>query len=225
MGNLCPSEVVHALALIQKTVHDRFFLIEYNLASEGTATSWHSDFRRAQPRSHCAPAVEIPALLPVSVRRNGLRTMSTWCQDCFGRVESVVDAVVYEPEHLLLMPTSVVIPRIPSNAQEQLRDPVSAEDLEYLLGQLPNGKAPEIPYDLWKRAQKSVNECLRQRIDERLVQKARPPQSWPGLGRGGLVPFLFKKGDSFTISCFQVTGLCASWTLRLKSSRHLLQQG
>ena len=61
-------------------------------------------------------------------------------------VEPVVDAVAYE--HLLFMPASAVIPRIPSTAQESLRDPVSAEDLAYLLVQLPNGKAAEIPYEL-----------------------------------------------------------------------------
>ena len=201
IDNLCPSEVAPALAVVAEsgtksgmlegreqvvtTAHDRLVVIEYNLALEGTAK-----------KSLC-PSCRGSALLPVSVQRNGARTMSTWCQDCCGMVVPVVDAVEYE--HLLFMPASAVIPRIPSAAQESLRDPVSAEDLEFLLGQLPNGKAAEIPYELWKRAPEAIKECLRECLNEILVQKARPPQSW----LGGLVRFLFKKGDPLAISCYR----------------------
>ena len=73
------------------------------------------------------------------------------------------------------------------------------EYLEYLLGQLPNGRAAEITYELWKRAPESIKECLRECINEILEKRARPPRSW----LGGLVRFLFKKGDLLAISCYR----------------------
>ena len=47
-------------------------------------------------------------------------------------------------------------------------------------GQLPNGRAAGIPYELWKAAPEPVNGV-----------HYRDPRSW----LGGLVSFLFKNGD------------------------------
>ena len=111
ISNLCPSEVPRALAVVMETgaksgllesreqvvttAQDRLVVIEYNLASEGTAK-----------KSLC-PICRGAALLPVSVERNGQHAMATWCQDCSGMVEPVVDAAAYE--HLSFMPPRAVI--------------------------------------------------------------------------------------------------------------------
>ena len=103
-----------------------------------------------------------------------------------------------------LMPASAVFPWIPSNAQESLRDPVSVllENLEYVLGQLPNRRGAEsadIPYELWRRAVKAVKGSRRKCIqaNEVPIQKACRLLSW----LWGLVLFLykFKKGEHLAI--------------------------
>ena len=83
------------------------------------------------------------------------------------------------------MPASAVFPWIPSNAQESLRDPVSVllENLEYVLGQLPNRRGAEsadIPYELWRRAVKAVKGSRRKCIqaNEVPIQKACRLLSW-----------------------------------------------
>ena len=109
----------------------------------------------------------------------------------------LLDAVAYE--HLLLVPASEVIPLIPSTTKSScaILYPLRTESTCSRLGQLLNGKAAEIPYNIWKRALEAVKECLRECINEILAQKAGLLQSW--LGR--LVQFLFKKGDPLAISC------------------------
>jgi hypothetical protein len=79
---------------------------------------------------------------------------------------------------------------------------VSKEDLEHFMGQLPCRKAqgPDgILYELLLWAPESLKEAVLECINEILTKQAHPPASW----LGGLIRFLFKKGDPLDAACYR----------------------
>ena len=87
-------------------------------------------------------------LSPRSIHPLCVRTSPT-----LSYVELVVDRGDYA--RLAFLPSGAVVARVPPDSTESLRGPISTEDLEYGLQQLPNGKAPDdsgLPYELLKGA-------------------------------------------------------------------------
>ena len=94
--------------------------------------------------------------------------------------------------------------RIQHDSKESLRAPISSEDLDYCLGQLPTGTnsaaGPDrLPYELLKGAPYAFKETLRECLNCILEGGATPPESW----LGSLVRFLLKKADPLEIACYR----------------------
>jgi len=137
-------------------------------------------------------------LLPVSVEREGARSMSTWCLRCKEVVEPAIDPIEYDG--LPFLPPSCEIPSVPLSSEETLRGPISAEDFDFFLGQLPRKRAAEgIPYELWQSAPAPLKQPLLACINAILTREANPPASW----LGGLIRFLFKKGDLLKVANYR----------------------
>ena len=170
------------------TAQDRLAVIEHALAMEGLAR-----------QSRC-PECNQQTLLPVSLLQQGTRSISTWCIGCSAYVEPVVDRGDYA--RLAFLPSGAVVARVPPDSTESLRGPISTEDLEYGLQQLPNGRAPDdsgLPYELLKGATERMKQVIHACLNSILEGGADPPKSW----LGGLVRFLFKKGDPMDIACYR----------------------
>jgi hypothetical protein len=137
---LLPSEIYIVLTLVHETgvktqectigaqvvctARDRLAVIEHSLASEGLAR-----------KSRC-PLCNHTALMPVSMMQDGSRSVSIWCLSCSTFVAPAIDPVDYAG--LPFLPGGAAVARIPHDSAETLRGPVSEEDLEFGLGQLPN---------------------------------------------------------------------------------------
>ena len=135
-----------------------------------------------------------------SMQQEGIRSLSTWCTVCSAYVEPAVDPGEYT--RMEFMPLGAVFTQIPQDSTESLRGPISEEDLEFGLQQLPNGKAPDesgIPYELLKQAPDGMKKTIRVCLNQILEGRADPPRAW----LGGLVRFLFKKGDPMDIACYR----------------------
>jgi hypothetical protein len=197
---LLPSEISCTLALVHEhwlhqcecsastqvvnTVRDRLSVIKHALAVDGLACEC------------LCPDCNHQALTPVTMERDGARHMSTWCSVCSAFVHPGVDPIDYC--QLSLMPRGAAVTRIPHDSKGLLRAPISSDDLDYCLGQLPNNSAAgpdRLPYELLKGAPDAFKETLRQSLNCILEGGATPPESW----LGGLVRFLFKKGDPLDI--------------------------
>ena len=169
-------------------VGDRLASWELCLASEAAA------------KKNVCPTCREDRLIPVSVEQGGIRSVCTFCLTCKRAVEPVVDTIAYDS--LDFMPRHAEIPRVPRDSGETLRDPVASDDYDYLLSQLLNGLAPgpdAIPYELWKGAPDALKCILLNCINAILRGDSPPPPSW----LGGLVRFLFKKGDALSLSCYR----------------------
>ncbi len=201
---LLPSEISCTLALVLEcglhqcecttstqvvsTVRDRLSVVEHALAVEGLA------------RKCLCPGCTHQALTPVTMERDGGRHMSTWCSICSTFVDPVVDPIDYC--QLSFLPRGAAVTRIPLDSEESLRAPISSDDLDYYLGQSPNNSAAgpdRLPYELLKGAPLAFKETLRECLNSILEGGAAPPESW----LGGLVRFLFKKGDPLDIACYR----------------------
>ena len=138
--------------------------------------------------------------MPVTIERDGGRHMSTWCSVCSSFVEPVVDSADYC--QLSFLPRGAAVTRIPHDSAESLRDPISSENLDYCLGQSPynSSAGPDrLPYEFLKGAPDAFKETLRECLNSILEGGETPPKSW----LGGLVHFLFKKGDPLDIACYR----------------------
>jgi hypothetical protein len=83
---------------------------------------------------------------------------------------------------------------VPHDAGATLQGAITEEDFEFFLKTLPSRKAPGpdgVPYELLKCAPAQLKEVVLECINAILTKQAVPPASW----LGGLIRFLFKKGD------------------------------
>ena len=168
------------------TATDRLSAWEHSLALEATAH---------QGVCSCCLGRE---MTPVTVINGGSRSMVTWCSRCSATTTLLVRIRDYETLPFRLGN----IPRIPADSMETLGGAVSKEDLEHFMGQLPCRKAPGpdgIPYELLRCAPESLKEAVLECINEILTKQAHPPASW----LGGLIRFLFKKGDPLDAACYR----------------------
>ena len=169
------------------SVGDRLCSWEHALACEAAAK-----------RRVCPGCLAGTALFPVSVERDGTRAVDTWCIKCKVTVEPVVDPIDYDG--LAFLPASCVVPSVPFDADEMLCGPISSEDFDFFVGQLPNKKAAVgLPYELLKAAPAALKQALLACINAILERAANPPPSW----LGGLIRFLFKKGDPLNIANYR----------------------
>jgi ribonuclease HI len=116
------------------------------------------------------------------------RTVRWWCAQCSGFRSWAVDEADYDG--LPFCPDG--IPRVPPSARETLRGGVTAADFEFVVGQLPNNRAPGpdgLPFEILRHAPDSMKETIRACINSILIGEAPPPRSW----MGGLICFLLKK--------------------------------
>ena len=112
-------------------------------------------------QSRC-PECNQQTLLPVSLPQQGTCSISTWCIDCSAYVEPVVDRGDYA--RLASLPSGAVLARIPPDSTELLSGPISTEDQEYGLQELPNGKAPNdsgLSYEMLKGATVQMKQVIR----------------------------------------------------------------
>ena len=158
-------------------VTDRLCAWESELATEAKAT-----------RAHC-PSCKGCNLMPVTQFSDRAdRTVRWWCTQCSRfRTWEVCTA---DYAGLPFCPDG--IPRVPPGARETLRGAITAADFEFVLGQLPNNRAPGpdgIPFEILWHAPDSMKETIRACINSILIGEASPPRSW----MGGLICFLLKK--------------------------------
>ena len=168
------------------SVEDRLGAIEAALASEAAAT-----------KARCPQCLGIGCFTPVPKPSAGSRTIATWCQPCAAYRQPVVDPASWADMPLCLKD----IPRVPPDSGETLRGPITEEDFAYFVGQLPNHKAPPdcLPNELVRFAPDKVRETIRRCLNRILDEGAPLPSSW----KGGLIRFLFKKGDVQDIACYR----------------------
>ena len=173
---------------VVSTVRDRLSVIEHALAVEGLA------------RKCLCPDCTHQALMPVIMERDGGRHMSIGCSICSSFVEPIVNPADYV--QLSFLPRGAAVTRIPLDSVESLLDPISSDDLDYCLCQSPYNSAQgpdRLPFELLKGAPDAFKETLWECLNSILAEGADPPKSW----LGGLVSFLFKKGDPLSIACYR----------------------
>ena len=73
------------------------------------------------------------------------------------------------------------------------------EDLEFQLSRLKNGKVHTFPYELWKAGPAIMKTSLLTCINVILEGTDEPPNSW----LGGIVRFLYKKGDALDMANYR----------------------
>ena len=98
-------------------------------------------------------------------------------------VEVVVDIQAYNELEFVL--SRAETPRVPSHAEETLRDAVMIDYYDFLMTKLPNtgrkASGPDgIPYELRNRAPDSLLRAFVDCINAILEGKTAPPESWLG---------------------------------------------
>jgi len=168
------------------SVEDRLGAFEVALAAEAAAT-----------KARCPRCLGSGCFLPVPTLRAGSRTVSTWCRTCSAYREPVIDPLLWADIPFCLSG----IPRVPPDSGETLRGPITEDDFQYFVGQLPNNKAsPDmLCNELVRHAPEEFKETILLCLNRILVEGAALPASW----KGGLIRFLFKKGDVQDIACYR----------------------
>jgi ribonuclease HI len=116
--------------------------------------------------------------------------MVTWCSRCQATTTLRVDAAAYAA---LPLPAHHV-PRVPPDSGATLQGAITSEDFDFFLGTLPLRTMPGpdcLPYELLKSSPQQFKEQILECINAILLKEAVPPASW----LGGMIRFLFKKGD------------------------------
>lgn len=167
-------------------MEDRLCAWEYALSSEAAAT------RQCCGRCGGCKLTSLP------VPTESGRSVAIWCEDCRGLTEPTVRVEEYEE-----LPWNLEgVPRVPHESGETLRGAITWEDFVFYLGKLPNNKAPgpdSIPYELWKHAPDPLKRAVLACVNGVLSESKIPPRSW----LGGLIRFLFKKGDLLDIGNYR----------------------
>jgi hypothetical protein len=116
-------------------------------------------------------------LMPVSQCNDQTgSTVRWWCRCCSGFRSWAVDEAAYDG--LPFCPDG--IPRVPPSARETLRGAITAADFEFVVGQLPNNRAPGpdgLPFELLRHAPDSMKQTIRACINSILTGEAPPPRS------------------------------------------------
>jgi hypothetical protein len=116
--------------------------------------------------------------------------MATWCSRCLATTTLCVHAAAYA-----VLPFQLgAISRVPPDSGATLQGEITEEDFEFFLNSLPLRTAPgpdQCPYELIKCAPAKLKAVVLKCINAILTKQAVPPASW----LGGLIRFLFKKGD------------------------------
>mmetsp|Transcript_37221 Transcript_37221/g.99058 ORF Transcript_37221/g.99058 Transcript_37221/m.99058 type:complete len:2324 (+) Transcript_37221:2749-9720(+) len=177
---------IHSSNPIVNSVDERLEAWEFNLGAEAMATK--------QRCSQCKHKGQL--LFPF---KNGIkREVQTWCVSCAASTPTVVDPADYAK-----VPWEFKkLPRIPPTAKETLRSPITMEDLDFYLQHLPDNRAPGpdgLPYELLKHAPCLLRKAVRTCINAILADSRIPPSNW----LGGLVRFLFKKGDLLDLNNYR----------------------
>ena len=160
------------------SVSDRLTAWEHSLASEALAR-----------KSRCARCQQL-TLTPVTSIEGERRIMGNWCNQCSAFTDPCVSAGDYEE---LFFDTDD-IPRVPPLSGATLRGSVTQEDFIYFLKTLPRHSAPgpdQIPYELLNDAPDCMKQVVLACINSILTAESAPPKDW----LGGLIRFLYKKGD------------------------------
>ena len=161
------------------SVTDRLAAWEHSLASEALAKT--SRCSRCQQRT----------LTPVSRIVGDSRTVVHWCNQCSAFAEPRVSAQDYEG-----MPFNTDgIPRVPPLSEASLRGRISPEDFDYVLRTLPKRSAPgedKLTYEMLTDAPAPMKAAVLVCINAILTCESKPPTAW----LGGLIRFLYKKGDT-----------------------------
>jgi hypothetical protein len=122
--------------------------------------------------------------------------MVTWCSQCSATTSLLVRVSEYDRIPLQMKH----FPRIPADSGETLAGAISREDFE--LQQLPRRRAPgpdRLPYELLRYAPERLKAAVLECINAIITKQAPPPANW----LGGLIRFLFKKGDLLDTACYR----------------------
>ena len=172
---------VRLLQVVSRLAHsatDRLSAWEHSLTLEATA------------QQAVCPGCLGTDVTPVTVMDGGRRIMATWCSRC----QATTTLCVHAADYAVLPFPLRSIPRVPHDAGATLQGAITEEDFEFFLNTLPSRKAPGpdgVPYELLKCAPAQLKEVVLECINAILTKQAVPPASW----LGGLIRFLFKKGD------------------------------
>ncbi len=159
----------------QRLVHtatERLSAWEHSLASEATAK-----------QGVCSLCLG-KDVTPVTAIDGNSRCMVTWCLQCSATTSLLVRVSAYDRLPLQMEH----IPRIPADSGETLVGAISREDS--FLAEGPRGP-DRLPYELLRYAPEPLKAAILECINAILTKQAPPPANW----LGGLIRFLFKKGD------------------------------
>lgn len=177
---------IHSSNSIVKSVEGRLEAWEFNLGMEAMATK--------QKCSQCGSHGQ----LPVPLQEGQRREVKTWCVKCETSTTPRIDSADYAE-----LPWEIKnLPKVPSDARESLRAPITMNDLDFYLQHLPDNRAPGpdgLPYELLKHAPCLLRNAVRACINAILSGSRIPPSSW----LGGLVRFLYKKGDMLDLNNYR----------------------
>ena len=168
------------------TATDRLSAWEYSLASEATA--------KQGVCSRCLAK----DIIPVTSIDGSSRRMVTWCSRCSATTTLLVRMSAYDEIPLRLEH----LPRIPVGSGETLAGAISRDDYDYFVRQLPCRTAPgpdRLPYEMLRCAPEPLKVAVLECINAILTKQTRPPANW----LGGLIRFLFKKGDLLDTACYR----------------------
>ena len=94
------------------------------------------------------------------------------------------------------------VSKVPLGAPERLALPISREDLDWYLSTLPSHKAPGpdgLPYECLKYGPPCVREAVFEAVNAILTGTDHMPPSW----KGGLIRYLYKKGDAADMGSYR----------------------
>ena len=168
------------------SVEDRLGAFEAVLASEASAT-----------KATCPQCRGSGCFLAVPRPQAGARAVRIWCRACASYRQPVVDPRMWADIPLCLRN----IPRVAPGAGETLKGIITQDDFDYFVGQLPNNKAsPDcLLNELVRHGPDLFKETIRCCLNRILDEGAPLPSSW----KGGLIRFIFKKGDVQDIACYR----------------------
>lgn len=166
-------------ANLVSATEDRLSCWEFKLAQDGLAT-----------HSRCSTCLQ-HSLLPVPYVEASSREISFFCSVCSTFRDLLVDPDDYKQIDFL---EGAQVPKVPPGAPERLALPISREDLDWYLSTLPSYKAPGpdgLPYECLKYGPACVREAVFEAVNAVLTGQDLIPLSW----KGGLIRYLYKKGD------------------------------
>jgi ribonuclease HI len=134
----------------------------------------------------------------LSIPDNGrIRQVIPFCTVCCRFCSALIDPSDYDQ-----MPQPRALPILPAGCQERLRGAIAREDFDHYRSTLPNNKAPGpdgLPYELIKSGPEPLVSLIFEAVNVILTSADLTPLNW----KGGLLRFLFKKGDPLEMSNYR----------------------